>query len=695
MINLTGFLATNPQINLQTADLFSANALAQYNWPEDVNQRELLQSLRTRQRLLKIYPDDAIAAVLESTGFHSAHHIAATGKSAFIQKVMQAFAQLSEIEQPKAFCVQLFGNAERIRRASFELALAAPQTAAAKIVEPGKEINAFFQKGIPDYQRLFGPMFTCDCKDCQSIFGPAAYFTDLMRVVSQYVSPPPETFFSLRHRRPDLWTVPLDCRSSDAEVSYIDIVNEVICQHLKANYLNDTDPMQQMAARVYPFSMPFNPSLYTIRGGLEALGTSLSSIYRLLEAPALAASAEALRLSPEQLSLITGSYQTSLARLYGFHDESLSDEEVCDALSDQRVFLQKTGLSPDQLEELVYQRLKKGSGTYAMQNKGSQNIQTEEISATELEGSITIECWIFPTATYTEMSILGKGSGEQFYFFLNNRNLRCKYGDAPGFSSATELNLNAWTHIAWTRNVGTGENIIYVNGVLDSTHTVSESPKKDKSAIAIGYIGGSSFHGGITELRIWSEVRSADLIRKMMYLRLQNYTDAHLFAYWPLNEQTGKMAYDLGPHRYDATATNYTTAFYEGVPIGSTSELSPIILHNLYLNKLLSSNQFISIAKPAVSQGKPLLNLFASPELVGLSDNALRQMAVYIRLQAQTGWSFGELDWLLKAVVDSLGIPTQLTINDAMIELLGQVAGLVKKYKIPIDELSSFWSEMK
>ncbi|HWV72514.1 MAG TPA: LamG-like jellyroll fold domain-containing protein [Pseudosphingobacterium sp.] len=30
-----------------------------------------------------------------------------------------------------------------------------------------------------------------------------------------------------------------------------------------------------------------------------------------------------------------------------------------------------------------------------------------------------------------------------------------------------------------------------------------------------------------------------------------------------------------------------------------------------------------------------------------------------------------------------------------MIELLGQVAGLVKKYKIPIDELSSFWSEMK
>ncbi|MFC6102136.1 Tc toxin subunit A-related protein [Olivibacter domesticus] len=691
---ITDFLTANPQIDLQTADLFSANALAQYNWPEDVHQQELLQSLRTRQRLLKINPDDKVAAVLESLGFHSAHHIAATGKSAFTQKVMPALSQLSNIESPRAFCTQLFGNAERIRRASFELALGVPQTVAAKVAEPlGEEINAIFQQGIPDYQRLFGPMFTCDCKDCQSIFGPAAYFTDLMRVVSQYVSPPPETLFSLRYRRPDLWTMPLDCRSSDSEIAYLDIVNEVICQHLKVNYLHNADPMQQMAARVYPFSTPFNSSLYTIRGGLEALGTSLSSIYRLLEAPALAASAEALSLSPEQLSLVTGSYQASLTQLYGFHDETLSDEAVCEALTDQKVFLQKTGLSPDQLEELIYQQLKKGSGSYVMQDKGSQDAKTVAFPDAVLAGSITIECWVYPTSTYTNMSIIGKGKGEEFYFYLANKNIRCKYGDADGFSSVAELNLHAWTHIAWTRNGN--ENTIYINGVPDSTHPVSGTIQINNSSIGIGYISGaSSFHGGITELRIWSEARSADLIRKMMYLRLQNYTDAHLFAYWPLNEQTGKTAYDFGPYHYDATG-GYETAFYEGVPIGSTSELNPTILHGLFLNNLLPSGQFIGIAKPTVSQDNPLLNLFADPKVVGLSDQVLRQIAVYIRLQAQTGWSFGELDWLLKTVVNSLNIPTQSTINEAIIESLGQVAGLVKKYKIPIDELSSFWSEMK
>lgn len=691
---IADFLTANPQINLQTADLYSANALAQYSWPEDVHQQELLQSLRTRQRLLKINPDDKVAAVLESLGFHSAHHIAVTGKSAFTQKVMPALSQLSKIESPRTFCTQLFGNAERIRRASFELALAVPETAAAKVAEPlGDEENINFQQGIPDYQRLFGPMFTCDCKDCQSIFGPAAYFTDLMRVVSLYVIPPLETLFSLRYRRPDLWTIPLDCRSSDAEVSYMDIVNEVICQHLKTNYLNDADPMQQMAARVYPFSAPFNASLYTIRGGLEALGTSLSSIYRLLEAPALAASAEALSLSPEQLSLITGSYQASLTQLYGFHDENLSDEAICEALTDQKVFLQKTGLSPDQLEELVYQQLKKGSGSYAMQDKGSQDAKTVAFSDPSLAGSITIECWVYPTSTYTNMSIIGKGKGEEFYFYLANKKIRCKYGDAEGFSSEVELNLHTWTHIAWTRNGN--ENTIYINGVADSTHTVSGTVQINNSSIGIGYIyGASSFHGGITELRIWSEARSADLIRKMMYLRLQNYMDAHLFAYWPLNEQAGKTAYDLGPHRYDATG-NYATAFYEVVPIGSASELNPTILHGLFLNNLLPSGQFIGIARPAVSQGNPLLNLFRGPEVVGLSDQALRQIAVYIRLQAQTGWSFEELDWLLKTVVDSLGIPTQSTINEAMIESLCPVAELVKKYKISIDELSSFWSEMK
>src|SRR6185437_6481303 len=38
---------------------------------------------------------------------------------------------------------------------------------------------AYLQQ-LPGYQQLFGSLSFCDCEECQSIIGPAAYFVDLM-----------------------------------------------------------------------------------------------------------------------------------------------------------------------------------------------------------------------------------------------------------------------------------------------------------------------------------------------------------------------------------------------------------------------------------------------------------------------------------------------------------------------------------
>lgn len=696
MTLLSTFLAANPGTNLQDADLFSAEALAQYNWPDDADQKILLQDLRIRQRLLKLYPDNTVAEKLESLGIHSAHHIASLGNAAFAENFLPELETLTGISDPENLCRKIFSKAEKIRRRSMELAIAAPASAKLAADPLEDSSNPDFQEGIPDYQRLFGPMLTCDCEDCMSIFGPAAYFTDLMRVISDYITQPTENSFKLQFRRPDLWKLPLDCLTATAEVSYLDIVNAALLQNLGSNYTHGADPVKQLASMVYPFAAPFNQSLLNVRGGMEGAGTSLAALYKLLNTQAPAAASENLNLSPEQLSLITGAKTVVTSTLYGFHDSSLVNK-----LEDQAVFLEQTGLSPEQLQELVCQNFKQGDDGYAMQDNGSQDVGTVSFSDPALTGSITLECWLYPTAHYTTMSVVGKTSDNEFCIYLDNTgNLHCSYvaanSSSVNFHSAKAISLNAWTHIAWTRNVPTGKNYLYINGVFDSGHSYGENltARLSTSSISIGFTGGTSYHGAISELRLWTTVRTNAQIKAMMYSRLKNYTETGLYAYWPLNEMPGSLAQDLGPHQYNAGYPVF--ALYESLPLGSPTEINPELMHGFFLNNLLPSGEYVTIvAADYESQTGSQLKLTTGSSLSTISDTALQQMAVYIRLQAQTGWTFAELDWLLKSVVSILNIPTQVTINNAIIESVGQVAALSKKYNICIDELSSFWYDMK
>lgn len=710
---IASFIAANPDIDLQTADLFGTKALSTYNWPADADQKQLLQSLRTRQRLLKIYPDEGIASMLEALGYHSAHHITSIDESEFTQKVLPPLASLQSGEDIGSTIKKIYGNAQRIRRTSFEVALASPRTT--ELTAQSEATGA----GTPDYERLFGPIITCDCDECQSIFGPAAYFTDLMRVVTQYVTPPLEKLYTLQYRRPDLWVLPLDCNTAETEVSYLDIVNGILQQNLQTNYTDGGNPLQAIAAMPYPFSAPYNQPLLAIRNSMAALGTSLSQLYTLLEAPAPASAAEMLNLSPEQLSLVTGTDSFSLAQKYGFYNTAVSDEELCDALSVQKEFLKKTGLQPSQLEQLVFQNLKRGEAGYAMYNNGSRDINTESFTQDALAGTITAECWIFPQNIASGfVTVFGKGNMKEFCIGIdqgsdNKKHLVFSYGTSASnesFTSNQYILQNTWTHIAWVRNTVTGSSSVYINGELDTSLITTENLNAltSNTPVSIGYITGSSYSGAISEVRIWATERTAAQIKGNMYTRLKDYTQDGLFAYWPLNETGGDVATDLGPHGYNATnGKSIYFTHYEALPFGGSNEMNPQLLHSLYLNNILANNQYVTISNASIDIDTqtvlpPSLQLTTgatnstplgpnSP----LSTDVLNQLAVYIRLQAQTGWAFDELDWAIKSVISILNIPDQTTLNNTIIESLGQIAALVKKYNIKVDEACSFWCDMK
>jgi len=110
----------------------------------------------------------------------------------------------------------------------------------AKIVEfvRRSETNETFD-GLDSIQELFGDLDSCNCKHCNSILGPAAYFVDLMHFAQTHVLDDDvaegEAPFKgkqnhrlhLKTRRPDLWVLPLTCENTHTEIPQLQISSEI------------------------------------------------------------------------------------------------------------------------------------------------------------------------------------------------------------------------------------------------------------------------------------------------------------------------------------------------------------------------------------------------------------------------------------------------------------------------------------
>src|SRR5262249_36631631 len=80
---------------------------------------------------------------------------------------------------------------------------------------------------IADWRSLFGSIDFCDCAHCKSLYGPAAYFVDVLQFLDQGsgTTSPLEVLLS---RRPDLEHIELTCKNSDTPLPYVDLVNEIL-----------------------------------------------------------------------------------------------------------------------------------------------------------------------------------------------------------------------------------------------------------------------------------------------------------------------------------------------------------------------------------------------------------------------------------------------------------------------------------
>ncbi len=289
---------------------------------------EVLPTLLTAQRLIKVNSDYTVMSALMAAGVQSAQEIYAMGRDRFVAAYSSLPALgVTEAARTWARAEQTYGMALSLAM-KFNATLGAASPAAIAKVLP-EEVDAQVA-AFPNLQTLFGSESLCECKECQSVLGDAAYLADILDFLSQReASGKTNVRDVLLERRPDIAQIELSCPNTNTALPYIDLVNELLEEavappqspetaataarkrqttlstpELNANpeYVNKA-AYEKLVEAVYPWTLPFDLPLTETRAYLGQLNLSRAQLISTFQKPAGYPSAQAETLAIEQLGL--------------------------------------------------------------------------------------------------------------------------------------------------------------------------------------------------------------------------------------------------------------------------------------------------------------------------------------------------------------------------------------------------------
>ncbi len=252
------FLKQNPDVDIKTF-AFHKSKLSELNW-RGFKQKELFPVLLVYQRVVRLCSDIQIATMLIRAGLDSAHTITKLPQSKFIRDYEHTLQLVPDaLKRIYSRARSVTRSVQHLRLKLKDQASKSYQALAVKNVPFLKNKNGEFDKeaatgtlkqvlaclsapekvGVPSYQDLFDDVASYTCDDDMSVYGPGAYFVDLMNLVQEYITSQNPGAKALQTRRPDMWTLPITEENTNSEIPYLQLVNEILEQPGISYFVND------------------------------------------------------------------------------------------------------------------------------------------------------------------------------------------------------------------------------------------------------------------------------------------------------------------------------------------------------------------------------------------------------------------------------------------------------------------------
>lgn len=197
---------------------------------------EVVADIEKVQRMFRLTGDYRKTEGLISAGYRASADIVAAGKTRFVAEARRSTG-MSTAEATKTFETAANQNLAAIMVAANLRAGGLPSALEGESAQLlSKQIERIVAEQ-PDLKSLFGSTDVCACRHCRSIYGPAAYFADVMRflrnrlVRNTTLPPGPSTKTAkdeLFKRRSDLGEIDLNCDNAEVPVPHIDMVCELL-----------------------------------------------------------------------------------------------------------------------------------------------------------------------------------------------------------------------------------------------------------------------------------------------------------------------------------------------------------------------------------------------------------------------------------------------------------------------------------
>ncbi|MBO3752769.1 hypothetical protein J5X84_42535 [Streptosporangiaceae bacterium NEAU-GS5] len=171
---------------------------------------------------------------------------------------------------------------------------------------------------LPNYERLFGALDLREGDAARSVYSPAAYLVDLLKLLEKSFSDQ-----AILGRRPDIGNIPLDADHTFTLTPYLDVVNEVL------ETLVSAAPYETLRTLKHPLALPFSLTDARVGVHLRHLGIDPVEFYRLFAARVDRdrVARTHLGLTVEDVQVITTARadEAGVAELYGRPAAELAD----------------------------------------------------------------------------------------------------------------------------------------------------------------------------------------------------------------------------------------------------------------------------------------------------------------------------------------------------------------------------------